>query len=148
MEAVGVNKNSVGCEICKPAIGSILASLWNEHVMNPVHHAWVYLDLLGKCLELMRPNRTVTKTRMTGEAIHYLVVIVSLTESSFMANIQRNGITLFHLVIEISSYLTTRRRHFLNYPAYCCRRGRTPSISCKIFPLTDALRSVLRSSLC
>ncbi|KAJ3551241.1 hypothetical protein NM688_g4815 [Phlebia brevispora] len=37
--AVGVNKNSVGCEVCKPAVGSILASLWNEHVMNPVHHA-------------------------------------------------------------------------------------------------------------
>ncbi|KZT30290.1 nitrite reductase [Neolentinus lepideus HHB14362 ss-1] len=39
MESVGVNKDSVGCEICKPAIGSILSSLYNEHVMNPVHHA-------------------------------------------------------------------------------------------------------------
>jgi nitrite reductase (NAD(P)H) len=35
----GINKEAVGCEVCKPAIGSILASLWNEHVMNPVHHA-------------------------------------------------------------------------------------------------------------
>ncbi|KAH9931317.1 nitrite reductase [Fomitopsis serialis] len=25
--------------ICKPAVGSILSSLWNEHVMNPVHHS-------------------------------------------------------------------------------------------------------------
>lgn len=26
-----------GCEICKPAIGSILASTWNEHVLEPQH---------------------------------------------------------------------------------------------------------------
>ncbi|KAI0338846.1 nitrite reductase [Trametopsis cervina] len=39
MSAVGTNKESVGCEVCKPAIGSILATLWNEHIMNPVHHA-------------------------------------------------------------------------------------------------------------
>lgn len=37
-EAAGVNKDSLGCEICKPAIGSILSSLFNEHVMAPVHH--------------------------------------------------------------------------------------------------------------
>ena len=26
-----------GCEICKPAITSMLASLWNEHIMRPKH---------------------------------------------------------------------------------------------------------------
>lgn len=26
-----------GCEICKPAIGSILAGLWNEHILKPEH---------------------------------------------------------------------------------------------------------------
>jgi nitrite reductase (NADH) large subunit len=26
-----------GCEICKPAVASILASLWNEHVLDPAH---------------------------------------------------------------------------------------------------------------
>ncbi len=26
-----------GCEICKPAVASILASAWNEHVLKPVH---------------------------------------------------------------------------------------------------------------
>jgi nitrite reductase (NADH) large subunit len=26
-----------GCEICKPAIGSILASAWNEQILNPAH---------------------------------------------------------------------------------------------------------------
>lgn len=30
--------DSQGCEICKPAIGSILSSLYNEHVMTPRHH--------------------------------------------------------------------------------------------------------------
>jgi nitrite reductase (NAD(P)H) len=38
MENCGVKKDALGCETCKPAIGSILSSLWNEHVMNPVHH--------------------------------------------------------------------------------------------------------------
>ncbi|KAG8680755.1 hypothetical protein FRC09_017996, partial [Ceratobasidium sp. 395] len=36
--AVSPNKNSIGCETCKPAIGSILSSLYNEHVMNAPHH--------------------------------------------------------------------------------------------------------------
>lgn len=26
-----------GCEICKPAVASILASLWNDHIMQPRH---------------------------------------------------------------------------------------------------------------
>ncbi|KAG1862042.1 hypothetical protein DFJ58DRAFT_715324 [Suillus subalutaceus] len=39
MEVAGVKKDSLGCEICKPAIGSILSSLYNELVLAPVHHA-------------------------------------------------------------------------------------------------------------
>ncbi|KAG1736104.1 uncharacterized protein EDB91DRAFT_1142842 [Suillus paluster] len=39
MEAAGVKKDSIGCEICKPAIGSILSSLYNELVLAPIHHA-------------------------------------------------------------------------------------------------------------
>ena len=27
--------NDNGCEVCKPAIASILAGLWNEHILNP-----------------------------------------------------------------------------------------------------------------
>ncbi|KAF7349262.1 NAD(P)H nitrite reductase [Mycena sanguinolenta] len=38
MQDSGVDKNSLGCEICKPAIGSILSSLYNEHIMAPAHH--------------------------------------------------------------------------------------------------------------
>ena len=41
MAAVGVNPSSVGCETCKPAVGSILSSLWNENIVDPVHHASV-----------------------------------------------------------------------------------------------------------
>lgn len=38
----GNNKNSsgsgsVGCEMCKPAVASIFASLWNRHVLAPPH---------------------------------------------------------------------------------------------------------------
>ncbi|KAH9855728.1 nitrite reductase [Lenzites betulinus] len=39
MEAAGTNPRALGCEICKPAVGSILSSLWNEHIMDPAHHA-------------------------------------------------------------------------------------------------------------
>ena len=46
MNAVGVNRDSVGCEICKPAVGSILSTLWNEHIMHPVHHSYVTVLLL------------------------------------------------------------------------------------------------------
>lgn len=38
MRAAGVDAKSVGCEVCKPAVASILASLWNKHVMDrPLH---------------------------------------------------------------------------------------------------------------
>lgn len=39
LEAVGTSGDSLGCEICKPAVGSILASLNNRHVMAPDMHA-------------------------------------------------------------------------------------------------------------
>ena len=38
METVGKNKTALGCEICKPAVANILASLYNEHVMKVEHH--------------------------------------------------------------------------------------------------------------
>ena len=41
MTAVGVKPDSVGCEICRPAVGSILSSLWNDHIVNPVHNSSV-----------------------------------------------------------------------------------------------------------
>jgi nitrite reductase (NAD(P)H) len=38
MQACGKNPYSLGCELCKPAIGSILSSLFNPHLMDkPVH---------------------------------------------------------------------------------------------------------------
>ena len=38
MKECGKDANSLGCEACKPAIGSILASLYNQHVMDkPLH---------------------------------------------------------------------------------------------------------------
>lgn len=35
---VGTDPESTGCEICKPAVASILSSLYNEHVMKKSHH--------------------------------------------------------------------------------------------------------------
>lgn len=38
MKECGKDADSLGCEACKPAIGSILASLYNQHVMDkPLH---------------------------------------------------------------------------------------------------------------
>ena len=38
MKEAGTDPDSLGCEACKPAIGSILASLYNQHIMtNPLH---------------------------------------------------------------------------------------------------------------
>ncbi|OCF30509.1 nitrite reductase [NAD(P)H], large subunit [Kwoniella heveanensis BCC8398] len=37
MSTLGV-PGSVGCEVCKPAVASVLSSLYNEHVMKPEHH--------------------------------------------------------------------------------------------------------------
>ena len=38
MKEVGTDPNSLGCEFCKPAIGSILASSFNKHILDkPLH---------------------------------------------------------------------------------------------------------------
>lgn len=34
MRSAGKNPESLGCELCKPAIGSILSSLFNPHIMD------------------------------------------------------------------------------------------------------------------
>ncbi|KKA23287.1 Nitrite reductase (NAD(P)H), partial [Rasamsonia emersonii CBS 393.64] len=38
MQACGKNPESLGCELCKPAIASILSSLFNPHVMDKAVH--------------------------------------------------------------------------------------------------------------
>ncbi|PTU22771.1 hypothetical protein P175DRAFT_0499315 [Aspergillus ochraceoroseus IBT 24754] len=38
MKGVGKCPDSLGCEVCKPAIASILASLFNQHVMDKEYH--------------------------------------------------------------------------------------------------------------
>ena len=35
MKQCGKDPNSLGCEVCKPAIGSIMASLFNKHILDP-----------------------------------------------------------------------------------------------------------------
>ena len=36
-ELIGKHGKGRGCDICKPLVGSILASCWNEHVLKPMH---------------------------------------------------------------------------------------------------------------
>lgn len=38
MKDSGIDGDSVGCEVCKPTVASIFASLWNKHVMDKPHH--------------------------------------------------------------------------------------------------------------
>ncbi|KAK3332124.1 hypothetical protein B0T19DRAFT_95300 [Cercophora scortea] len=38
MKEAGVDPDSVGCEVCKPTVASIFASLWNKHVMDKTVH--------------------------------------------------------------------------------------------------------------
>lgn len=38
MQEAGGNPKSIGCEICKPAVASILSSLYNEFIMAQTHH--------------------------------------------------------------------------------------------------------------
>ncbi|MHB1559774.1 MAG: nitrite reductase large subunit NirB [Isosphaeraceae bacterium] len=34
---IAAHGTGTGCEVCKPAVGSILASLWNDNVLDPAH---------------------------------------------------------------------------------------------------------------
>lgn len=36
MESAGKKSNSLGCDVCRPAVGSILSSLYNDWIMQPV----------------------------------------------------------------------------------------------------------------
>lgn len=38
LQEAGAEGASVGCEVCKPAVASCFASLWNQHVMGAAHH--------------------------------------------------------------------------------------------------------------
>ncbi|KAJ9619168.1 hypothetical protein H2203_008497 [Taxawa tesnikishii (nom. ined.)] len=38
MKQCGKEPDSVGCEVCKPAIGSIIASLFNKHILDKERH--------------------------------------------------------------------------------------------------------------
>lgn len=38
MREAGNDKEALGCELCKPVVASIMASLWNRHVMDKTTH--------------------------------------------------------------------------------------------------------------
>ncbi|KAI6019777.1 hypothetical protein F5J12DRAFT_904177 [Pisolithus orientalis] len=39
MQSAGAKPDSVGCELCRPAVASILSSMYNELVVAPSHHS-------------------------------------------------------------------------------------------------------------
>ncbi|ROT36568.1 nitrite reductase [Sodiomyces alkalinus F11] len=76
MREVGNDGNSSGCEVCKPAIGSILSSLWNRHVMDKTTHG--LQDTNDRFLGNIQRNGTYSVVpRMAGGEItpEKLVVI-------------------------------------------------------------------------
>ena len=65
MQAAAVDSNATGCELCKPAIASILASLYNEMVMKPRHHG--LQDTNARFLANIQRNGTFSVVpRMAG----------------------------------------------------------------------------------
>ena len=76
METAGVKKTAVGCEVCKPAVGSILATLYNAHVMEPSHHA--NQDTNDRFMANIQRNGTFSVVpRVTGGEIQpdHLIVL-------------------------------------------------------------------------
>ena len=36
-ELLAKHGKGYGCEVCKPTVGSLLASCWNEYILKPEH---------------------------------------------------------------------------------------------------------------
>lgn len=68
MDRIGT-PGSIGCELCKPAVASILSSLYNEHVMKPQHHG--SQDTNDRFLANIQRNGTFSVVpRIPGGEIH------------------------------------------------------------------------------
>ena len=68
MKEAGNDPESLGCEACKPAVGSIFSSLWNRHVMSKPTHG--LQDTNDKFLGNMQRNGTYSVIpRMAGGEI-------------------------------------------------------------------------------
>lgn len=68
MKEAGKDPDSLGCEVCKPALGSILASLFNQHVMDKPLHG--LQDTNDKFLGNLQRNGTFSVIpRVTGGEI-------------------------------------------------------------------------------
>ncbi|KAI6106917.1 hypothetical protein EDD16DRAFT_1489574 [Pisolithus croceorrhizus] len=56
MQSAGVKPDSIGCELCRPAVASILSSMYNELVVSPSHHS--NQDTNDRCLANMQRDGT------------------------------------------------------------------------------------------
>ena len=57
MDVAGL-PGAIGCELCKPAVASILSSLYNEHVMKTEHHH--NQDTNDRCVVLFAADSRLT----------------------------------------------------------------------------------------
>lgn len=75
MAEVGENPGSIGCEVCKPAVGSILASLNNEFILSGKHHQ--NQDTNDKYLANIQRNGTysVIPRIVAGEIVSFPAVV-------------------------------------------------------------------------
>ena len=83
MNEAGINRGSIGCEICKPAVASILSSLYNEFIMTQTHHQ--NQDTNDKYLANIQRNGTysVIPRVPAGEIVsHASYVLLSKTLKS------------------------------------------------------------------
>lgn len=144
MQKVGLNKDAIGCEVCKPTIGSVLASLWNEHIMNPVHHRSVVILHLDYYILTLNSNQD-TNDRYVPTRNPPLKFLKFMT-SRFMANIQRNGMTQTSLPSLCVSIHLDQGRFPLSLAWLLERSGREQRSPCRP-RLTSFLRLHLTSSL-
>lgn len=56
MQSAGAKPDSVGCELCRPAVASILSSIYNELVVAPSHHS--NQDTNDRCLANIQRDGT------------------------------------------------------------------------------------------
>ncbi|KAF3226699.1 hypothetical protein TWF191_004523 [Orbilia oligospora] len=95
MKEYGKAPDSVGCEACKPAIGSILASLYNRHVMDKDLHA--VQDTNDRFLANIQRNGTfsVVPRVMGGEITADRLITIEAQNKDFGLIATEKGFNVF-----------------------------------------------------
>ena len=67
-ELIASHGQGNGCEVCKPVVTSILASLWNEVIAEPLHKK-PYSLKTGECLSGEPYNLKVFPAKVEGDKV-------------------------------------------------------------------------------